>query len=177
MAMAEISLTRGYVALVDDEDQERLARFKWYASDRRARNVYAVRTVSNPAPGQPSRIYMHRQVMTASLGQFVDHKNGDALDNRKSNLRFCSSTQNTHNRRKSASRLTSSRWKGVTWNRQFGKWKACIKIKGRDVFTRHFTDELAAATYYDEIARREYGEFACVNFMEINDNAEARISV
>lgn len=86
--MKEIPLTQGKVALVDDEDCERLNQFKWYAL-KRPNTWYAVRNVW--VENKRTAISMHREIMDASRGQEIDHKNGDGLYNLKVNLRFCTS--------------------------------------------------------------------------------------
>lgn len=94
--MKQIPLTRGMVALVDDEDYDRLAQFSWYAA-RKRNTYYAVRN-TKAARG---KIRMHRVVMQAPDDPLidVDHINRNGLDNRKENLRVCTRRENTWNMR------------------------------------------------------------------------------
>lgn len=150
--MKEIRLTQGQVALVDDEDYEALARFKWQAIWNATAQTYYARRSSGPG-----KVYMHRQVTDALVGEEVDHINHNGLDNRRGNLRRCSVAQNRRNARKRA--RCSSQFKGVRWNKQAGKWQAMI-------MKRHlgfFADETKAALAYNKAARQEFGEYALLN--------------
>jgi len=107
---------------------------------------------------------MHREMMNAPAGMLVDHRNGDNLDNRRSNLRLATPTENSCNRRKKTG--GSSRYKGVTFNRRSGKWFARIRIHGKCIFLGTFESEVEAARAYDAAAKKYHGEFACLNFPE-----------
>ena len=162
--MAEIGLTRGLVALVDDEDLERLAPYRWAA--RPASNTpggwYAHR--NDPVLGT---VYLHRQLMGVGRGDpDVDHVNGDGLDNRRANLRLASRSQNLANRGKQRGTY-SSRYKGVTWLADCRRWKAYVGIRGRTMHLGLFTDERQAALAYDRAALDAFGEFARLNFPEV----------
>ena len=61
--------------------------------------------------GEQQTIIMHRAILNAPPGVPVDHANGNGLDNRKANLRTCSSSQNSQNRRRVSGAV---RLKGVT---------------------------------------------------------------
>ena len=144
-----IPLTRGYVATVDDADFERLAAKTWWTA-RRGRTVYAI-----CADG-----YMHRIIMEPKPGQWTDHINHDGLDNRRENLRLCTSSQNHQNQRKTRG---TSRYKGVSLYRD-GKWRAKIKKDGKQHSLGHFVNEDDAAKAYDRAAREMFGEYAHTNF-------------
>lgn len=161
--MREIPLTRGLVALVDDEDFDRLSVFNWRA--RRVRsgavvNHYAIRT----ACGGRSGIDMHMQwdALRVPRATLIDHRNGDGLDNRRSNLRLATVTENNRNARKRA--RTTSVFKGVSWRRSRGLWRAQIQVAGRPRDLGCFAVEVDAAERYDAAARELFGEFAAVNF-------------
>lgn len=85
--MKEIPLTRGLVALVDDEDYEGLARHKWYASNRAGSPTRSLLVSSSPK--RQIKITMGRQIMGLEHGdpreiEFVD---GNTCNNQKSNIR------------------------------------------------------------------------------------------
>ncbi len=101
---------------------------------------------------------MSRIIMNAKIGQIVDHRNGDTLDNRRSNLRICDAVGSNQNR--GITRVSTSGRKGVTWNRKSEKWQAQIKAKKRCFYLGLFTDLEAAAAAYRRAARRLHGEFA-----------------
>jgi hypothetical protein len=152
----EIPLTKGYVALVDDEDYERVSVLKWSACvhDRR---VYAMR--------RPDRktVYLHRFIMNAPVGSTVDHQNHDGLDNRRENLRICSNAENVANQRPQI-RPKSSTFKGVTWDKSRSKWIAVIKVNKVGKHLGRFSNEMEAARAYDRAAFHYFGQFAHPNF-------------
>jgi hypothetical protein len=156
--MREIPLTRGYVAIVDDEDYEWLmAEGPWCYC-----NGYAVRGRGN--------IKMHRLILglTAGDGKQADHINRNKLDNRRCNLRLCTASQNHANM--SIFRNNTTGYKGVTFLRSHGKYRAKIKVRGRYIFLGYFDNPIDAACAYDKAARFHFGEFANTNFQgEDND--------
>lgn len=157
----QIPLSQGLFATVDDDDYEYLAQFKWYAT--RLRNVcYAVRHSPKVKGKQFPLIKMHRVVANAPDGLSIDHINGDGLDNRKINLRVCTTVENGRNRGKQKD--NTSGYKGVTWHKRHKKWYAQIKADGRNHFLGHFYDPIDAALAYDKAARELHGEFAKTNF-------------
>lgn len=153
--MREIKLTRGHVAIVDDEDFDELSKFKWHAMPSR-HYVYAARSEKVPG-GRVLHHKMHRQLKGFPEGM-VDHANGNTLDNRRSNLRVCERGQNVANQKCKPGRL-----KGVTaWG---AKWRSRIGAGGAP--KSHigvFESPIAAAIAYDQAARAKYGAFAKLNF-------------
>lgn len=149
----EIPLTRGYVALVDDDDFDRVAARHWYASSGRGGPIYAITSVGN------AKISLHRFILSARPGSYVDHKNRNGLDCRKENLRFCTPSQNSANRVLDPGK--TSAYRGVRWKPREGMWAAEI---GRRTWLGYFDTEEAAARARDEVARKLYGEFAVLNF-------------
>ena len=108
---------------------------------------------------------MHRQILHPPGHLFVDHINHNGLDNRKANLRPATCAQNNYNRihlRKSQ----SSKYTGVSWQKQSKKWMVQIRYKGRRIFLGLFEDEIQAAKAYDKAAKIYHGEFASLNFPE-----------
>ena len=155
--MKQIVLTKARVAVVDDEDFSRLSITKWFAVDC-AGSFYARTHI-----GGGKQEYMHRIVMNAPRGMQVDHVNHDTLDNRKENLRLCTQSQNNANMRKPSGKW-SSRYKGVTWHSKRRKWCAHGRVNGRYTHLGLFVTEEDAARAYDANARKQYGDFALVNF-------------
>ncbi len=160
--MKEISLTQGYVAIVDNEDYEELMRHKWYAHrDSRTGTWYAQRNVPQ-GNGKQTTSPMHRVILGAGPGEEVDHRNGDGLDNRRSNVRLCTKAQNTANRRKRRD-ACSSRFKGVARHKATGKWRARIMCGGKPKYLGLFADEIEAARVYNAAALKHFREFALLN--------------
>lgn len=168
--MKEIPLTKGYVAVVDDEDYEHLARYRWGVALPEGR-PYAVRHQRHGA-GRREVVYMHRVIAGARPGRDVDHRNHDTLDNRRTNLRECEHRQNTYNAR--AQRGARSPYKGVSLEARTGAWVAYITVGGRRRFLGSFGDEQSAAVAYDDAARESFGEFAYLNFPDGAPGAVAR---
>lgn len=166
--MATIQLkTGGYTAIVDDEDVDRLAHFRWRPQKKSCGKVYAIsRIVVN---GKQSTIRMHRLIMNAPSGVEVDHRNHNGLDNRKENLRLATDLQNARNKRKSHSYFTS-RFKGVHRTER-GYWKSGIRVNGTQINIGTFDDELLAAAAYNFKAKELFGEFACLN--QVDDRLES----
>jgi hypothetical protein len=155
--MAEIALTRGYVAIVDDSDLAELSLWKWSASKTKT-NVYAYRQIVRD--GKHIQIYMHRQLSGAQKGQVVDHVNRNGLDNRRSNIRLCDQSLNQGNKRAIGG---ASRFKGVWWCRATKKWRAEITQNGRKHRAGSHPNEISAARAYNAKARSLFGEFALLN--------------
>lgn len=152
--MREIPLTRGMVALVDDQDYERISAHKWSA----ATAGYAIRGVGSHKNSRC--IYMHREILGVSADEHVDHVDGNPLDNRRSNLRVCAHAQNMANRHRNSNK-TSSAFKGVfPSGSKRSPWRASV----RNTHLGHFTSEIEAARAYDVAALALFGEFARLNF-------------
>src|ERR1700733_2766731 len=109
-----IPLTQDKFAIVDAEDYDRINKFKWriLQAGRKIPKFYAVREIKDKSGKEVSEL-MHRVVIGASCGRGVDHRNNDGLDNRKSNLRKCSQSQNGANQVKRNN--ATSKFKGVCW--------------------------------------------------------------
>lgn len=156
--MKEIRLTKGQVALVDDADYESVSSFTWYAHRYKNGSFYA----SRHSPRNHyfrKNILMHRQLLglEASDGRYVDHKNGNGLDNRRSNLRIVNRSQNQWNTEKQ--RNNKSGHKGVFWYKRSRKWRAKIMVHGKTIELGLFTEVESAAAAYNAAAAKYHGEF------------------
>lgn len=160
--MREIPLTRGFVALVDDSDAERvLAAGSWCVhTPEHKRTAYAVRA-HTPISGRRTLIGLHNFVTGLP---FVDHVNRDGLDNRRANLRPATKSQNAMNARIRSD--NTSGFKGVTLTRSTRRWRALIVVDGRREHLGYFDDAAEAARAYDRAALDLFGEFARLNFPE-----------
>lgn len=153
--MKEIQLQKGFVALVDDEDYEWLSKIRWYAHKIK-NNIYVIARIKK------EHSYMHRVVAKTPKGMTTDHIDGNGLNNQKSNLRNCLSSENLMNRGKQAN--NKSGYKGVWWSTRDKKYCAQIKAKGKKINLGSFDDPLDAAMAYDRAAIEFHGKYAKTNF-------------
>lgn len=168
---AEVPLTRGLVALVDNVDLALVGQYRWVALCG-TRTWYAHRSgVRRPGGGYTGQL-MH----TLLTGwPRVDHINGNGLDNRRANLRPASAMENGQNSRKR--RRGTSRYKGVHWSKRRRGWVAMIYLPAAPGEPRRaeqlgrFDTETAAAHAYDDAARRYFSSFAMVNFPTGNERS------
>lgn len=153
----EVPLTRGLVAVVDAVDADRVLAHKWSAKPGR-RTWYAKARLRGTPRGGP-QVLLHRFLLGAPTGTQVDHRNGNGLDCRRENLRLATHAQNLQNRR-----VPPGRFKGVSWQKNMGKWVARIDSEGSKRILGYFDDPELAARAYDAAAVELYGEFAKLNF-------------
>lgn len=113
------------------------------------------------------QVLMHRLISKASGSDFVDHINRNKLDNRRCNLRLCTTRQNSMNRNKQVN--NTSGFKGVCQTAK-GKWQAQITYKGRSIYLGSFDDPETAAKAYDTAARDIFGEYAFLNLPNNNEH-------
>lgn len=157
--MKLIKLTKGKFAKVDDEDFEMVNKFKWYSvKDKHSYRAFSCMKINN----QWKTVYLHRFIMNFPEGKQVDHINIDPLDNRRSNLRVCSQSENQHNRTKQ--RNNTSGFKGVYWSAETKKWRAKIRINNNLINIGYFADKVDAAKAYDKAALELHSSFAKLNF-------------
>ena len=159
-----VPLTRGLFARVDIADALRVMERRWCAVSKK-QTFYAVRALCD---GGRSTLSMHRFLLNAPVGVQVDHIDGNGLNNSRVNLRFATNAMNSANRMKRPG--TTSRYKGVHWNKQYGKWRAEITVNWKHLHIGTFDDEIAAACAYDAAARQHFGEFARTNFKDISEH-------
>jgi hypothetical protein len=153
--MKEVSLNNGMVFKVSDEDLEEVSKYKWYW------NGNYIRTDVNHEDGR-KRLYLHRLIAKPTDGLFVDHINGDVLNNTRENLRSVTREKNAMNLKKISG--TSSKYKGVSWNKAKKKWVSYVNVNKKRVALGYFNCETAAAIEYNKMAKISYGQYARLNF-------------
>lgn len=148
-----IPLTQGRFAVVDVADLDLVRPYSWSSS-----NGYAAHKT------EKDKVYMHRLIMGLGKGdkRYVDHINGDTGDNRRSNLRIVTMSENLRNMRRQAPH--SSRFKGVTWDARRETWAAQATLNYRHHFLGYHDTEELAAQAYDAFARQHFGAHARTNF-------------
>lgn len=164
--MKAILLTKGYIAVVDDEHYAPLVAMGNWSVAVKGGNAYAVKNVLKD--GRKRRLYMHQAVWEL-LGRElpddgeIDHHNGFGVDNQSHNLRRATITQQMQNRRKRAG--ATSQYKGVCWSKKYSKWRATIKLDGVQRHLGFHTSEEDAAIAYDKAALLHFGQFAKLNLI------------
>ena len=156
--MKKIRLSQNKFALIDDEDFEELNKHEWYVCKDR-KFLYAVRDVRSGI--KRILVRMHREIMKPPENMQIDHINHNGLDNRKSNLRVCTNSQNQYNQ-KIRKNLTSG-CKGVSWKKQTKRWMAHIGINRTKKHLGYYSSEKEAAIAYNNAAKELFGDFALLN--------------
>lgn len=148
-------------ALVDESDFPRVSSVLW----RRHSRYAATKTETNNSRGFMNEL-MHRFMFKDEIpkGLFVDHINGNGLDNRRVNIRFATRQQNGHNSRPPKNR----RFKGA--HRCRNHWQAEIRHNGVLHRLGMFKTEIEAARVYNEAAKRLFGEYAWLNAVDDNED-------
>lgn len=165
--MMVVELTKGFVALIDDADLERVSALKWHAHIVASGNVYAARSEYDRRTKKKKTIFLHQLILNVAPPTIVDHRNHNTLDCRKDNLRTTNKAGNSMNRPK-IDRLCSSQFKGVWWDRDRQKWMAYIKKDQRRKNLGRFTTEIEAAAAYDKAAVELFGDMASLNLEAVS---------
>ena len=145
---------------MDDDDLSKVDFCNWGRATSR-QTMYAIASCAfgNHTYG---KLKMHRVIMGAQPGQVIDHINHNGLDNRRSNLRVVTPQQNSQHSRKRRGEFTSS-FKGVSFHKESGTWRAHIRSDGKHVYLGGFSNDRHAAVVYDAAAVLVFGEFAVLN--------------
>lgn len=152
--MKEIILVNNNgIALVDDQDHERLITYPWYLSKGRNTNYATI--------GMPSMLRMHEMIIGKTTGFWIDHEDGNGLNNQRHNLRLATPSQNAANGRK---RVGESGYRGVYREPSTGKWFAQISVNCKSKRIGTFDTKEQAAVAYDTEAQARFGQFARLNF-------------
>lgn len=159
-----------YYAIVDDDDYIILNEWNWSVKICGG-NIYASRT--DCTGEKKRRILMHRYIINAVDHQTeIDHKDGNGLNNSRSNLRFAKRGDNKANSR--SAKNSTSKYLGVSLsvlkNKQTGKkyfyWLAQIEKNRKNYNLGRFKNEEDAALAYNVAAEKLHGEFARLNKIE-----------
>mgnify|MGYP001564998521 CR=1 FL=1 len=156
--MKEILLTQNEVALVDDEDFEKLSIHKWYAYKNSKSNVWYAARKNLKNDGKQEMVLMHRELLDATKNIQVDHRNGNGLDNKKENLRLATNQQNQFNR--TYQKNNNLRIKGVYWCKLMKKFNARIHINNKRIKLGYFNVLGDADSAYRIAEEKYFGVFA-----------------
>jgi len=163
----EIKLTKGYVAIVDDKNFERLNAIKWCACENN-NTVYALHNFKNKKTGKQEMVSMHRFIMGLPKKSKIDHVDGNGLNNLEENLRHCESADNQHNMKVKRKNNTTG-YKGISYVPKVYKNKpytAHICFHGKLIHIGYFETDIEAAMAYDKKAIELFGGFSCLNFTQ-----------
>lgn len=127
--MKKIKLTQNKYAIIDEEDFDKVSKYRWHFG-----NGYARRKSSF----EPELTRMHHLILPLEKGFMIDHINGNGLDNRKSNLRLVTKSQNMMNRGKQSN--NKSGYMGVSLHRN-NKWRAYIKLNMKQIHLGLFLEK------------------------------------
>lgn len=148
-------LTNGYNSIIDSDDFAKVSEYKWYGRKGKNGTIYATSTMHK-------NLHMHRFILgVTDRKMFVDHIDHNGLNNSKSNLRKVNNSQNMRNMR--PCKNTSSKFKGVYWNKTKKLWTTQITVNKNKKHIGHFINEIDAAKRYNEMAKKLHGEFAFLN--------------
>lgn len=149
--MKTINLTQEKYAYVDDEDFDYYSQWKWYYSA----SGYAVRSKNG------HQVFLHREIANTPKGYKTDHIDRNKLNNTRENLRTCTDSQNQANTTKKST--NTSGYKGVSLNKQTGRWTAQITVGRKRIHIGYFDFPEDAAQAYNYQAEFYFGEFAELN--------------
>lgn len=135
-------------AIIDLDDVEKIKKHKWYLND----NGYVLTHIDK------KNVRLHRFIKNCFDNNIIiDHKNGNKLDNRKDNLRECTSQQNSMNHKTSCN--NTSGFDGVCWDKEKNKWKASIKVNYKGIHLGYFNDKEEAIKVRKEAEIKYFGEY------------------
>jgi hypothetical protein len=170
--MREVHLSQGKVALIDDCDYDAVSRYKWYAK-RMSGTYYAAR---NERVKDKRRTLLMHVFILESTGALVDHKDGNGLNNTRGNIRVCTVSENTRNRRGNLN--ASSKYKGVAKFEHkvtrvttsgriikyfYLRYAAVIQADGKIIRLGKYKTEVEAAAAYNVAAIKYHKDFARLN--------------
>lgn len=147
--------------IIDVEDWDKVKQYRWFCDCKNGGKTFYVRA-NKWSRNKRKNVYLHRLILGSdNSANDIDHKNGNACDNRKENLRECLHSENMGNQKFRVN--NTSGFKGVFWHGLTRKWKAQIKVDYKSIHIGLFKTKEDAARAYNNAARQYYGKFACIN--------------
>lgn len=152
--IAFVPLTKGYETVIDAADVPLVEGVSWTLHASRDGSLYAYR--KSPSP-EKRTLWMHRVLMNAEEGVETDHRDRNGLNNRRSNLRAATSSQNKCNQKRRSD--NTSGFRGVVWDKQAKRWYAYIKLNGKRKLLGRFRSPEEAHAAYCVASAEVHGEF------------------
>lgn len=161
--MQEVPLSKGKIAIIDDEDFELVSQHKWSATEPGHRRCIYARTNLKGEDGRYYTERMHRLILGLKKGdgKIVDHINGNGLDNRRTNLRVSSYSDNAAN--VPIHKGNTSGYKGVWFRKNRGTWKTEVRRNGKTVYNSSSHCIHLAAQKYNDNAVKIHGGSVWLN--------------
>jgi len=148
--------TNGFEVIIDLTMKEKITKYKWWVLIRnnRPNSVYR----STRVQGKNKTIRISRELLGKTEGMVIDHINNNPLDNRISNLRFCTLAQNSQNRKSHI-----KKYKGVYWQKADSIWIATIQRDNKKYHLGSFKTQIEASVAYNKAAIKLHGNYAKLN--------------
>jgi hypothetical protein len=162
-----VPLTKGFVAVVDVEDWDKVRPYNWHAALHNG-VPYAARTIHERVPySGPTRkgktVLLHCAISGIDSSSDVDHRDRNTLNNKRDNLRVATRSQNYANQKVRST--NTSGFKGVNWSKSHRAWCARICVNYKRVNLGDFSTAEDAARAYNTAAQHHFGEFAKLNLV------------
>ena len=135
------------ISLFDKKFKCQIEKYKWCSTLKKKRHY--IKTDIYDKSNNRKVLYLTNLIYGYKKGHQIDHKNGDTLDNRIQNLRFCTQQQNLMNRVNAM---------GISWNGK--KWHSYIGVNNKRINLGYFDDKKVAIKIRREAELKYYGEFA-----------------
>lgn len=164
MVLAIIPLSQGLFSLIDYCDYNSISKYKWCVKksgpDKR---LYTYRKIPAIPGKKRTSESIHRLILSPKPGILVDHKDGNGLNNRRSNIRLATTSQNVANSQPWANKKW--RYKGVDFrSSRASPWRAQARPGKKVIYLGSYKSEEDAAVAYDSFIISVYGDFAYTNF-------------
>lgn len=144
--IAIVPLTRGFNAIIDAVDVDKVSGYNWYAHNGNG-GFYAARGSNT--------VFLHHIIAGSGM---IDHISRDTLDNRRCNLRHCTPSQNNYN--STIRKDNSSGVKGIGFRKDNSKWRVRISVEGKCICIGHFNRLEDAKEARIKASKKYHKEFA-----------------
>lgn len=155
--------SNGHRVIVDTEDYDKVIKYSWHALF--SQNRFSC--IRRQCHKTKKTVLLHYSILQKKEGFQIDHINKNIFDNRKSNLRYATASQNLANR--SRLKKSTSKYKGIIFCKPANKWYARITVNKKSMHLGSFSVESEAALAYNKAALKYFGEFAVLNIIHEQD--------